>query len=475
MDDALPTALLISDSAADAMLIRKALADTRDNGWHLEWVTRLSDGIDRLSKPGIVAVVLDLFLPDCQGLLTFETLSRAAPPAPVLILTTPENVPVARQAMQLGAQDHLLKSHLDAYWLPRILGSAIKRHADEHAASIVTAEHARRTLNSMGDAVLSTDLAGNVTYLNPVAEALTGWSAQQGTGRPFVDVFRIVDGVTRQTAPNPMQQAVQEDRPVGLTENCILVRRDGTEYAIEDSAAPIRDANGRLAGAVIVFRDVTAARAKAQHMAYLAHHDALTGLPNRVLLGDRIENAISLARRHGKQGAVLFLDLDGFKQTNDSLGHAVGDRLLRSVARRLLACVRGSDTVSRQGGDEFVVLLSEIGHVGDAGLSAHKMLLALAEPHTIAGADIRISASIGISLFPEDGHAATATALIRCADAAMYHAKNEGRNNYRFFVEGMKASTRSTPLAQRQAARRAKAEKGRAVEAVTQPARQGAD
>ncbi len=475
MDNDLCTVLLVSDCAADAMLIRKALATSVDKKWTLQQVNRISDGVDRLHRPGIVAVLLDLFLPDSQGIKTFEIVFRAARRVPILILTSAENSALARQAIQLGAQDHLLKNHLDAYWLPRILRSVIERHTNEQAASVVT-DRAHATLNSIGDAVLSTDLAGNVTYLNPVAEDMTGWTDAEATGHSVGEVFRIVDGITREVAPNPLQQAIQEDKPVGLTANCVLVRRDGKEYAIEDSAAPIRDAAGKTSGAVIVFRDVTAARAKTQHLAYLAHHDALTNLPNRILLNDRIENAISLARRHGNQGAVLFLDLDGFKQINDSLGHLVGDKLLQSVAQRLLACVRGSDTVSRQGGDEFVVLLSEIQQAGDAGLSAQKMLNALAAPHTIAGSDIRISVSIGISLFPEGGHVATAAALIRCADAAMYHAKNEGRDNYQFFRQGMKAGARSPQLPEQQAARRPKSEKkGQAVLPVTHPARHCAD
>jgi diguanylate cyclase (GGDEF)-like protein/PAS domain S-box-containing protein len=474
MDNEPCTVLLVSDCAADAMLIRKALATSVDEEWTLQQVNRISDGIDRLHRPGIVAVLLDLFLPDSQGIKTFEIVFRAAQRVPILILTSAENSAVARQAMQLGAQDHLLRSHLDTYWLPRILRSVIERHTNEQAASVVT-DRAQTTLNSIGDAVLSTDLAGNVTYLNPVAEDMTGWTDAQATGHSVVEVFRIVDGITREAAPNPLQQAIQEDKPVGLTANCVLVRRDGTEYAIEDSAAPIRDAAGKTSGAVIVFRDVTAARAKAQHLAYLAHHDALTNLPNRILLGDRIENAISLARRHGNQGAVLFLDLDGFKQINDSLGHLVGDKLLQSVAQRLLTCVRGSDTVSRQGGDEFVVLLSEIQHARDAGLSAQKMLNALSAPYTIADSDIRISVSIGISLFPEEGQAATPAALIRCADAAMYHAKNEGRANYQFFRQGMQAGARSPQLPEQQAARRAKSKKARAVLPVTHPVRHCAD
>ena len=137
-------------------------------------------------------------------------------------------------------------------------------------------------------------------------------------------------------------------------------------------------------------------------MAHLAQHDFLTDLPNRVLLSDRVANAIALARRHGKQRAVLFLDLDGFKHINDSLGHPIGDQLLQSVAQRLVACVRGSDTVSRQGGDEFVILLSEIERAEDAGLSAEKMLLALAAPHSIAEKELHITASVGVSIYPDD-------------------------------------------------------------------------
>ena len=296
-------------------------------------------------------------------------------------------------------------------------------------------ERAQVTLNSIGDAVLSTDIEGNVTYLNAVAEGMTGWPCQEAIGHPLAEVFQIVDGATRELAPNPMAQAVQENKAVGLAANCILIRRDGFECAIEDSAAPIHDRAGQVTGAVIVFHDVSAARAIRQKMAHLAHHDFLTDLPNRMLLSDRVANAIALARRHGKQCAVLFLDLDRFKHINDSLGHPIGDELLQSVAQRVVAWVRGSDTVSRQGGDEFVVLLSEIEHAEDAARSAEKILLALAAPHSIAEKELHITASIGISVYPEDGR--DAETLIRCADTAMYHAKNKGRNNYQFFTEDM--------------------------------------
>jgi diguanylate cyclase (GGDEF)-like protein/PAS domain S-box-containing protein len=428
------TVLLVSDDAADATLIRNALAEPTDNEWRLERVRRLSDGVNRLRKEGIAAVLLDLFLPDSRGIETFEALFEAAPLVPILVLASGENEHIAWQATQRGAQDHLLKDHLDAYWLPRILRSVIARKAGEEAL-FIEKERAQVTLNSIGDAVLSTDIAGNVTYLNQVAESMTGWSCQEAIGRPLAEVFQIVDGATRELAPNPATQAMQENQTVGLSANCILIRRDGFESAIEDSAAPIHDRKGQVTGAVLVFHDVSAARAIAQKMAHLAQHDFLTDLPNRMLFSDRVANAIALARRHGKRRAVLFLDLDRFKHINDSLGHATGDKLLQSVAQRLVACVRGSDTVSRQGGDEFVVLLSEIERAEDAALSAEKMLLALAAPHSIAEKELHITASIGISIYPDDGQ--DAETLIKCADSAMYHAKDKGRNNYQFFTEDM--------------------------------------
>jgi diguanylate cyclase (GGDEF)-like protein len=232
-----------------------------------------------------------------------------------------------------------------------------------------------------------------------------------------------------------MEMAVEQNRTVGLTVNCVLIRRDGFESAIEDSAAPIHDRTGRVTGAVIVFHDVSAARAMSVQMTHSAQHDVVTNLPNRLLLNDRITQSISLARRQKKHLAVVFLDLDRFKCINDSLGHAIGDELLQSVSKRLLASVRASDTVSRQGGDEFVILLSEIANPEDAATSAKKILLSLSAPHYIGGQDLHIDGSIGISVYPEDGE--DAETIIKSADTAMYHAKESGRNNFQFFKADM--------------------------------------
>jgi diguanylate cyclase (GGDEF)-like protein len=234
-----------------------------------------------------------------------------------------------------------------------------------------------------------------------------------------------------------MLLAIRQNKTVGLTPNCVLVRRDGFEAAIEDSAAPIHDRRGHVTGAVMVFHDVSAARALSARMSYLAQHDSLTDLPNRILLKDRLTQSMSLAQRHRQKLAVLYLDVDRFKHINDSLGHGIGDRVLQSVAQRLLTCVRSSDTVSRHGGDEFVILLADAVHAQDAIVSVDKILLALAAPHHVEQHDLSITASIGIAIYPDDG--TDAETLMKHADFAMLHAKDSGRNNYQFFKPEMNA------------------------------------
>ena len=436
LNTAVPPAkiLLIENDLAAAEAIRAALAASGANAFDVEWVRKLSEGLERLKSKGIAAVLIELDLPDSQGLATFDSLFNAAPDLPILILGGDANEFLAREAVGRGAQDYILPSHLDSYSLSRALRNAIERKTVEDAL-FVERERAVVTLNSIGDAVLCTDTSGNITYLNLVAETMTGWCRQEAIGKSLAEVFRIVDGATHKTARDPMEMAVEQNRTVGLTVNCILIRRDGFESSIEDSAAPIHDRLGRIIGAVIVFHDVSAARAISQQMTHSAQHDVLTNLPNRMLLNDRITQTISLARRQNRPFAVLFLDLDRFKCINDSLGHAIGDQLLQSVSKRLLSAVRGSDTVSRQGGDEFVILLSEIAHPEDAAISARKILRVLSAPHCIGGQDLNIDGSIGVSIYPEDG--ADADTLIKNADTAMYHAKESGRNSVQFFKPEM--------------------------------------
>jgi diguanylate cyclase (GGDEF)-like protein/PAS domain S-box-containing protein len=291
-------------------------------------------------------------------------------------------------------------------------------------------ERAQVTLDSIGDAVLVTDLAGKITYMNLEAETLTGWSSESATGRSLAEVFNILDGNTRLPALNPAQQAIEEDRTVGLAADCLLVRFDGSEVAIEDSAAPIHGRDGSVAGAVIVFHDVAHSRAETSRMSYLAHHDELTGLVRPALLRERLVRAIGVADRHCTQLGLLFIDLNSFKLINDLHGHEAGDQVLKAVADRLANCVRQTDTVCRRGGDEFVVLLAEIKGREGAAVVAEKVLAALAQPHVLSAASANIGASIGIGMFPYDG--CDVDSLMRSADRAMYEAKKNGLAGYHF-------------------------------------------
>jgi diguanylate cyclase (GGDEF)-like protein/PAS domain S-box-containing protein len=334
-------------------------------------------------------------------------------------------------ALMLGTCFGLLIT-ITAFW--DVLRDNSRRRLAE-VALFAEKETAEVTLKSIGDAVLSADIAGNITFLNLVAEKMTGWSWQEADGRPLAEVFRPLDATTRDPAPDQMEMAVRQDQIVHLPPNCILVRRDGFEAWIEESVSPIHDREGGIAGAVINFRDVSAARSMALELTHSAEHDLLTGLPNQVLLGDRITVAIASARRHNNTFAVLFLDLDNFKHINDSLGHPLGDKLLQSVAVRLVNCARGTDTVSRQGGDEFVILLTDVEEPEDSALTARRMLQAVAEPHLIDGHDLHITASIGVSVYPDDG--LDAETLIKNADTALYQAKENGRQGYQFFKPEM--------------------------------------
>jgi diguanylate cyclase (GGDEF)-like protein/PAS domain S-box-containing protein len=428
------TLLLIDDDSHHAAVFIGALLNAIDGPFQGEWVTTLSEGIKRMKRKEIWAVFVNLSLPDSHGLETLDKLLLAVPSVPVLILAGSNDVAVALQALRHGAKDYLLEDHLDRDSFVRAIRNMAERQTATEMLS-AEKERAQMTLNSIGDAVLSTDNEGRITYLNAVAEKITGWTREEAVGKQVDDVFVIIDGSTREPCLNPLKTALEQDKTVGLTRQCILIRRDGAEFAIEDSAAPIHDQHGVMNGAVIVFHDVSVARAIEAEMSHLAQHDTLTKLPNRTLLQDRLSQAITTAGRNGTRIAVLFLDLDGFKHINDSLGHDIGDKLLQSVAKRLLASVRTSDTVSRIGGDEFVVLLSEVAHAGDAGVKAGKILAALNAPLEIDQHNLRVTASIGVTTYPEDGQ--ETAMLIKNADLAMYQAKENGRNNYQFFEKDM--------------------------------------
>jgi diguanylate cyclase (GGDEF)-like protein/PAS domain S-box-containing protein len=428
--------LLVEDNPGDVRLLREMFNEPGSHNIELMCAESMNEAEKHLVEHAVDLVLLDLGLSDAQGLDAVRRAHAAAPRVPLVVLTGLDDETVATRALQEGAQDYLIKGQIETRGLLRAIRYAIERKIMEEAL-FDEKERALITLNSIGDAVISTDITGNITFLNPAAESTTGWSWQEAAGRPMAEVFRILDATSREATPNPLEKVVGQDRTVHLPPSCLLIRRDGLEIPIDDAVSPIHDRQGQVSGAVIVFRDVSAAHDMALRMTHSAQHDFLTGLPNRMLLNDRIGRAIASAPRHSKHVAVLFLDLDGFKHINDSLGHPTGDRLLQSVAHRLVECVRASDTVSRQGGDEFVVLLSEAAQWVDAAAVARRMLQAVAEPHGIDQHILHVTTSIGVSVYPDDGE--DAETLIKNADTAMYQAKENGRQGYQFFTPAMNA------------------------------------
>ena len=423
--------LLVEDNPGDARLLREMFNEPDLPQPQMTNVGSMSKAVTHLKEHAVDIILLDLGLPDAQGLEAVRQAHAAAPRVPLIVLSGMDDESLATLALQEGAQDYLIKGQIDIRRLMRVMHYAMERTSMEEAL-FEEKERAQVTLNSIGDGVASTDLLGNISFLNLAAEKMTGWPLEEATGRSIAEVLRILDATSREPVPTPLEILTENNHPAS---NSILLRPDGYEIPIEGSVSPIHDHEGKATGAVIIFRDVSVARAMALQITYSAEHDFLTGLPNRLLLNDRISLAIPFAQRHSKKVAVLFLDLDGFKHINDSLGHAIGDKLLQSVSKRLEQCLRGEDTVSRQGGDEFVVLLSEVEKADDTVPVASRMLHALGEVHSIDGHDLHVTASIGISVYPDDSP--DAETLIKNADTAMYQAKENGHQSYRFFMPAM--------------------------------------
>lgn len=288
------------------------------------------------------------------------------------------------------------------------------------------------TLQSIADAVLTTDALGRVTWLNPVAQRLTGWAAAEARGQPSSRVFLPQREETGELLADPVRRCLDTGRPTRLPAGAMLLSRDGELRAVDDSVAPIRDADGRVLGAVLVFRDVTQQRRQFDEIRWRASHDGLTGLVNRMEFGQRLARTLERAKRDGSHHALLAFDLDRFKLVNDHCGHAAGDEVLREVARRLEAGVRGRDTVARLGGDEFAAILENCS-LDEALRVAQKLCDAMDQYRYVHGEQrFRIGTSIGVA--PLDGRWPDADAAMREADACCMIAKEQGRNRVQLWA-----------------------------------------
>lgn len=313
-------------------------------------------------------------------------------------------------------------------WVWRRLEDTIKQLFREK-------KQAQVILGSIGDGVIATDVSGRVEYMNPVAETLTGYPLPQARGRHLRDIFPVTNEDQGHDLTTIVDHCLKEKRIITLGENGFMVNRMAQKHAVRTSAGPIHSESGKAQGVVLGITDVSDSQRMMKQMAYQATHDMLTGLPNRSLLYDRLEQIIARDEQKGSNAAVFFIDLDQFKKINDQIGHSGGDQLLKQVGQRFQACCRPEDTLAHLGSDKFVIALEQIQHADAAAEFAADLLLVL-EPHFfVAGQNVYVTCSIGISLYPEDG--ISVEELLKNSDTAMYRAKECGRNLYRFFTSKM--------------------------------------
>jgi len=302
-------------------------------------------------------------------------------------------------------------------------------------------ELAEVTLRSIGDAVITTDTQLRITSLNPIAEAMTGWTSAEAQGRSIEEIFQLSDAQTGLAVINPLRAAIEQNTIADLVGKTLLRHRHGFDTPVEDSSAPIHDHAGNVIGGVLVFHDVSENRALALKMIHLTQHDTLTGLPNRSQLHAHIEQALITAVRRQQRAAVLYIDIDHFKQINELYGHANGDRVLRALTTQLRRSLPDGELISRFGDDEFVVMLPHLDSVGEVASRCQVLIAHCQETRVTDLPELSLRVSVGISVYPDD--AGSADALVQQAETAMYAAKAQGQHSYRFFTASMSERTQA--------------------------------
>ncbi|SDE38825.1 diguanylate cyclase domain-containing protein [Rhodospira trueperi] len=413
--------LLIEDNVADARLIQYMLDDADGARLTFTQAFALSEALDLLSRDSYDVILLDLSLPDSSGLKTLDSVHRARADIAIVVLTGMDATDVAIGAVQRGAQDYLVKGHGDGQLVKRSILYAVERHRANQR--LLLAEAAFRNIDT---GLMVTDAAGKVVRVNAAFCRATGYdSADVVGGQPNILKSGVHD-------PAFYEELWRELRETGAWEGEIWNRRkDGKVYPEWLRINVVRDEGGGIAGYVAIFSDITFRRRAEQELLRQATTDPLTGLANRQLFARLLTSTIEQATRYHRSAALLFIDLDGFKQVNDTAGHAVGDAVLREIATRLRGAVRISDEVARLGGDEFVVILPEVRDREVASSVAEKLLQEVSRPFTPDLDAASLTASIGVAMVPDDG--VTYESLLRAADTAMYRAKRTGKNGISFF------------------------------------------
>jgi diguanylate cyclase (GGDEF)-like protein/PAS domain S-box-containing protein len=419
-----PLILLVDDVPSNLHVLIAALKQS----YRIKTATNGFDGLKLASKvddkPQLI--LLDVMMPQMSGIemlrhLRNDPITREIP---VIFVSADASEQSQLDGLDLGADDYLTKPVVTSVLLARMRNLLERRQAD---AQVRLAVH---VFEHSGEALLISDRNNLVVEVNPAFERLTGYSADEVKGR---DPKFLASGRTSADEYRAMWQAINAH---GFWQGEIWDRhKDGSIYPKILTITVVRNSQGSIDYYIASFTDIRAQKAAEERIRYIAHHDPLTGLPNRLHLQIGLEQAIATSRRKREQVAVIFIDMDRFKVINDTLGHTVGDELLVEVAHRLRGCVRENDLVARLGGDEFVIVLAGASVLADATAVSGKVLLALGAVYHIKGYQLHSSPSIGISIYPNDS--SSIESLMKHADTAMYLAKEQGRNNVQFFAASL--------------------------------------
>jgi len=432
--------LAIDDDPALHCLLERALAR---HGYQVTTATDGASGLAELTAKSFELLIVDYDMPGYTGLdvLRRLTVEYSLPP-PLIMLTGKGNERVAVEALKLGAADYVIKDVDLAFLelLPPVIHRVLTRRRleverDSLFAGIKESEERYRRLVEMIPDGIAILVDGRIVMINPAGiKILGGGSLQEMLGTEFFPWLRILPSVNN-SCGGPGKDAISNQ---DQWQELACRRRNGEQMHVE--LLMLRFTYQGKNATQILFRDVTDKKLYRERLEHLATFDVLTELPNRMLFFERFQQVLASSLRYGDVGALLYMDLDGFKAVNDTLGHDAGDTVLQVIADRLREGVRQADVVARMGGDEFTVLLTKLAQPHDAGEVAIKILGELRQPVSVANREVTLGASIGISIFPQDG--ATMEGLLKVADHAMYTAKRAG--GYQFCYAGP-AGNRPTP------------------------------
>ncbi|OFZ67351.1 MAG: hypothetical protein A2V79_07660 [Betaproteobacteria bacterium RBG_16_56_24] len=386
------------------------------------------EGLEAWRRHKHDVVVTDIMMPVMDGLKMAEAIRMENPSVPIIVVTAFNETEFLLKAIDLGIDKYVIKPINTELLLQAIRKSVAGVKADLEMRLAAT------VFDASSDAILITDSENRIIDVNAAFCEITGYSKEEALGQtPTILSSGRQDAERYHTLWENLKETGRWSGEAWSR------RKNGELYTEWLTINSVKNNHGETTHHVAIFADITEHKQAEENVHRLAHYDALTDLPNRTLFNDRFSQALINARRKRCRAAVMFMDLDRFKVINDTLGHSTGDLLLQVMTARLKDCVRQGDTVSRLGGDEFAILLPELGEVEDAYLTAQNLLEAATIPFMLQGQELNISASIGISIYPDDG--VSAETLMKNADIAMYRAKEEGRNNCQFYHTDM--NTRS--------------------------------